>query len=393
MSAADHECDRPAGTDVRQSVRAVLDPELNDTSVSLDILRIVAAQLVVIGHAISFFGVASRFSPPNFPYIQNIGVIVFFVLSGFVIGHALVRGLSDPSYGLINFVIDRTARIYSAYLPALLVIAAIDGALLSYVNFQYEAYLGWNNFLGNTVMLQNYLGPFEGVPSYGSAGHLWSVAVEFHIYLFVGAFVFAVVGRNWWWGCLLAAVASPVPLAFFSGDSHGLPGTGLFILWLLGFSIYYACHAGVGIRVPKELLFASVMVFGIIWFHQTVPGTEYKIKNYAIVAMAFLALVLATQKTSHFSSMSRLRSLIRFCANYSFSLYLLHHSILYCLSRIWPSGAEIGAIIGILLSNALAIPFAYCTEFRHKILAEWLRRISHRTQQRVADVLQLKVRG
>ncbi len=362
------------GTDVRQFERAVLDPERNDTSISLDLLRIVAAQLVVIGHAVSFFGVASRFGPPSFPYIQNIGVIIFFVLSGFVIAHALVRGLSDLSYGLTDFVIDRASRIYSAYLPALFVIALIDGALLYYVDFQYEAYLGWNNFLGNIVMLQNYLGPFEGFPSYGSAGHLWSVAVEFHIYLFVGSFAFAVVGRNWWWGCLLAVVAAPVPLAFFSGESHGLPGTGLFTLWLLGFSIYYLFRAGVGAKIPKIAAFAAVLVFGTIWLRQTIPGAEYSIENYALAAIAFLAFVLATQQTCRFSGMPRSRRWIRFFANYSFSLYLLHHSILYCLSRIWPSGAELGAIVGILISNALAIPFAYYTEFRHKALAEWLKR-------------------
>lgn len=254
-----------------------------------------------------------------------------------------------------------------------MVIAGIDAALLYTVGIDYENYLGWRNFIGNALMLQNYLGPFQGVPAYGSGGHLWSLAVEFHIYLFVGAFVFVVLGRQRWLGCLLAVVSAPMPLVFFSGESHGLPGTGLFILWLLGFAIYYICRAGLGRGIPVILLVVATTAFCMIWLRRTVPGNEYRIENYTIVAMAFLSLVMATQRMRLFSKIPVWRNWARFAANYSFSLYLLHHSILFCVSRIWPSGAEFGALSGILISNAVAIPFAYYTEFRHKALAAWLR--------------------
>ena len=376
-AVSNHDSDDPISarvTDASLFNRAVLDSKQNDTSASLDVLRILAAQLVVVGHAISFFGVASSFGPPSFPYVQNLGVIIFFVLSGFVIAHALVRGLQVPNYKLHHYLIDRTARIYSAYLPELFVIALIDWILQYYGYFQYLAHLGLKNFFGNIVMLQNYLGPFQGVPAYGSAGHLWSVAVEFHIYVFVGAFAFALVGRNWYLGCLLVLLSAPVPLAFFSAESHGLPGVGLFIIWLLGFSIYFICYNRIGLNLPRWILFSAALVVVIIWLIKTVPGAEYQQKNYALVAAAFLAFVLATQLTNRFSRTPRLGRLIRFCANYSFSLYLLHHSILYSISRIWPSSEWCGAIVGILASNAFAILFAYYTEFRHRALAEYLKR-------------------
>ena len=98
-----------------------LDPSANDTSVTLDLLRFCAAQAVCVGHSISFFGVADRLRPPMAPNMQNVGVLMFFVLSGFLIAHVLTRGIGQRSYGLAQFVIDRFARIYSAFLPALLV--------------------------------------------------------------------------------------------------------------------------------------------------------------------------------------------------------------------------------------------------------------------------------
>jgi peptidoglycan/LPS O-acetylase OafA/YrhL len=243
---------------------AVLDPERNETSVNQDLLRIATAQILIVGHQALFASCFKIRSAELFPYIQNIGAIIFFVLFGFAIAHSLVPGLSGPSYGLTDFAIDRASRICSAYLCVLSATALIDGTLRCFIDFQCEAFPGWNNFLGSVLMLQNYLDPFEGFPSYGSSRHLWSVAVEFYIYLFAISLTFAVVRRNWWRSCLFAVVAAPVPLAFFFGESHGLPGTGLFTLWLLGFAIYYFFRAGVGTRIPKVAAFAAVLVFDTI---------------------------------------------------------------------------------------------------------------------------------
>ena len=75
-----------------------LDPNSNDTSFFLDLLRFGSAQAVCVGHAIVFFGVASFLRPPRFPYLQNLGVLAFFLLSGFLIAHVLSRSERDPNY-------------------------------------------------------------------------------------------------------------------------------------------------------------------------------------------------------------------------------------------------------------------------------------------------------
>ena len=55
----------------------VLHKSKNDTSVTLDLLRAVAAQMVCVGHGISFFMPAWR--PSELPLMQNVGVLIFFV--------------------------------------------------------------------------------------------------------------------------------------------------------------------------------------------------------------------------------------------------------------------------------------------------------------------------
>ena len=92
-----------------------LDASKNDTSVVLDLLRASAAQMVCVGHAISFF--ISQWKPTEFPLMQNVGVLLFFVLSGFLITYTLLERSKNPAYSFINFVVDRFARIYSALLP------------------------------------------------------------------------------------------------------------------------------------------------------------------------------------------------------------------------------------------------------------------------------------
>ena len=60
-------------------------------SIFLDLIRGLSSQLVVVGHGISFFGIFTSFHQPNFPWIQNIAVLIFFILSGFLISYSTFR--------------------------------------------------------------------------------------------------------------------------------------------------------------------------------------------------------------------------------------------------------------------------------------------------------------
>jgi peptidoglycan/LPS O-acetylase OafA/YrhL len=76
-----------------------LNRQANDTSLSLDLLRAVAAQMVCLGHGFIFFHIAEQLRPPQFPFIQNIGVLIFFVMSGFLITATLLHNSANPDYG------------------------------------------------------------------------------------------------------------------------------------------------------------------------------------------------------------------------------------------------------------------------------------------------------
>lgn len=94
------------------------------SSVLLDLIRGVSAQLVVIGHLLSFYKVYGYKEDGGQFIIQNFGVVVFFILSGFLIAYS-VNG-KNPDYGFKEYFIDRASRIFIAFLPALVVIALLD---------------------------------------------------------------------------------------------------------------------------------------------------------------------------------------------------------------------------------------------------------------------------
>src|SRR5271170_5465690 len=222
-----------------------LDRRKNDTSIALDALRAIAAQMVCVGHGFSFFGVAGWLRPPNFPFFQNIGVLIFFVMSGFLITATLVRNSRQPDYGFCRYFIDRFARIYSGLLPALAFVAIVDG-LTIWLTSEPSIKEGYSlrAIISNLGMLEAYRGVFDhsylGAHAFGSASQFWTLAIEWHIYMFVGAAFFLAKGR----GSRLLLIA--IGLFFGQAAFHflfgsfqaGGVGQGLFALWLGGAALY-----------------------------------------------------------------------------------------------------------------------------------------------------------
>jgi peptidoglycan/LPS O-acetylase OafA/YrhL len=96
-------------------------------STVIDLIRGVSAQIVVVGHGLSYFGIFTFLHEPNFPWMQNIAVLIFFILSGFLISYSTVRrSLSDVNYGFSYYFVDRFSRIYIPFIAAIIFVLIID---------------------------------------------------------------------------------------------------------------------------------------------------------------------------------------------------------------------------------------------------------------------------
>lgn len=142
-----------------QSITAPAYTLSEGSSVTLDLIRLVSAQLVVIGHTIQGLEIFPFLQPPYAPYMQNVAVVVFFVLSGFLISYTVFSRRDRTDYDFRVYFIDRFFRIYSGYLPAIVFIIVIDSiniAAFGREGFAYADALDLKTIIGNVLMLQDY---------------------------------------------------------------------------------------------------------------------------------------------------------------------------------------------------------------------------------------------
>jgi peptidoglycan/LPS O-acetylase OafA/YrhL len=376
----------------------MLDRDKNDASALLDFLRAAAAQMVCVGHGFVFFHVAEQLRPPYFPFIQNIGVLLFFVMSGFLITATLFKNLEKPGYTFEIYFIDRFARIYSALLPALALAALIDWMTCRAVSlppnfYQYDTI---NALIANVFMLEGYRGAFPKAlqwAAFGSAAPLWTLAIEWHIYMLVGAVFF--LAKRCGSPLLLIPVAlfygqTPLHLLFGAFQTDGV-GTGLFSLWLGGsasYLLFRRCVPPLSISVPIFIGAAGV------YTAQLTPAREYAIATYPAFVVAIGSLIAISLRTRTIGA----PALIKIAANYSFTLYLIHYTILSAIAVIFDPHGWIWLLAATAVSNLAAYFLARLTEMRHRDLAALIRRhvalISKRSdyaQDIVADDSRLHV--
>lgn len=341
----------------------ILDNAKNDTSAVLDLLRALAAQAVCVGHAIMFF--RSDWMPSSLPLMQNAGVLLFFALSGFLIAHTLQKKATNPDYGFLQYALERFARIYSGLVPSLAFVMLCDAII-----GQRDSLL---SLLANLLMHQGYKGIFPNAlprEPFGSAPQLWTLAIEWHIYLSVGAAFFLFQRRG------KTALLIPILLFYGQTSSHYLwgayqpdgVGRGLFSLWIGGAATYYLTERLHIARSPA-IFFALASFCSFLAL--TGPGEEYRFVAYTLLLIAFVGVVSWSQRTNGISIVASLR--IKFFADYSFTLYLIHHTVMVATKTLFPQSGGIGLAVAVLVSNILAIILAEIGEKQHRKLLAMLQ--------------------
>lgn len=140
---------------------------------ALDGIRGLAIILVVIGHLkLSVMQTAPQ-----------VGVTLFFVLSGFLITGILVRQADSGSVNIVHFYRQRARRL----VPALFVMLAV-AALLARENW-------WDRTWPALLYVGNWPLMTQGAGALGNLDHVWSLAVEEHFYL-IWPFVIGLVSAQ-----------------------------------------------------------------------------------------------------------------------------------------------------------------------------------------------------
>jgi peptidoglycan/LPS O-acetylase OafA/YrhL len=160
-----------------------VETQTSQRNLALDSLRGFSTILIVVYHTSFVSGYTVEHADSIGAYIDrlNIGVAIFFVLSGFLIfrpfAHSLIHGSPLPKTR--NYYLKRAARILPGYWLALFVLAGLDA--LTIVNT--------SGFIRNVFIVHSFTehNVFTGIRQ------AWTLAIEMSFYVVVPAFAYGFV--------------------------------------------------------------------------------------------------------------------------------------------------------------------------------------------------------
>ncbi|WP_296000814.1 acyltransferase [Rugamonas sp.] len=299
-------------------------------SLYLDLMRFVAAVLVVIYHSNS-----RLLSVAHLPFSNHghAAVIVFFVLSGYVIAHITAQRENTP----LEYWSSRLARFYSLALPVVLLCPLLDHFGRALAPAFYEGRgtpdLIWLRMLTSLSFLNEVW--TVSIMSFSNTPY-WSLCYEMWYYI---GFAIVIFTRGRSRATLLAAVAlllGPKILLLAPVWALGvvlqrwqwlqrlppLPGA---LLWIASFAAYAGFQAAGLTDVGADLLGRIV---GPYWLRQ-LAFSKFVITDYPlalIVAANFAgARAMAPMLGPWLLPLARP---IRWLSSYTFSLYIMHQPLL-----------------------------------------------------------------
>lgn len=300
---------------------------------ALDGVRTIAVTLVIMRHCFDRPLKAIHDIPMIFQYIMSlgwVGVHLFFVLSGFLIGGGIYKTIRDGNFSFRRFYIKRFFRIIPVAFALLLIL--------------HKQYIGFNfGTISNFLFISNYTNT-------GWTAHYWSLNVEEHFYV-IFPILFLILYRIFWGNLnrILIALLSIITVSWifryyivvinpirylFASDPYTISHWQIdyFLLGVLGAILY------INNLIPKNRLLSILLWMTPVFYlilaiitAQISPHTPLSNQNPVNIALlapfyailCFLTVILtATQKnllTVFFSSPG-----FKWISILSYSMYLWH---------------------------------------------------------------------
>ncbi len=371
----------------------------------LALARWIAALAVVIAHAGQLIQISDIMVAPHGPGVyawwflagfSHQAVLVFFVMSGFLIGGDLLRRMDRTDPFLKQYMIDRFSRVYIVMVPALaygLVVDSIGRRIFPdsgiYDGAFFDGVFNPINILW-TLLQQQHI----WAPQAGTNGPLWSLACEMWYYItfplllvpftraYSTGFRFAAFACG-----ALGVIVMSIPESFF----------------LFG---YAAWTLGARVRVARRPLIKSAWLsLGV--FLATATLMRLGARGPLIVAHPFVStladigvaatfanLLLSLRFAAEGGLFADLSPIHRRLSDFSYSLYATHAPLGFF---VW---AGVGSLLGrewyralptplhwtlafALIAAAIAIAYGFSrlTEARTKQFRDFLARRPARAEQ------------
>jgi peptidoglycan/LPS O-acetylase OafA/YrhL len=351
-------------------------------SVALDILRGFAAVVVLFVHVRGATFVEFGTLPPEqktslvavlfgFTRLGQEAVLVFFVLSGFLVGGQIIDRSRKGNFDLTTYAIDRCTRIFLPLIPA-----CVLTAIVSSVVFDQRV---------SIVQLAANMSGMNGIvaPTMAHNLPLWSLSYEIWFYVCGGTLGY-LGARSTSVGALLVMAFSTVIFSILRPE--------FLMYWAFGALMTLFLKAN--FRSWLFLLGIGLALSGVVFHELAFPSKSFA--NVTLVPIevsrAFLCVgislslpFLCSRRVD--AGLDFLRKPARALSAVSYTLYLVHYPINSALDRLFSKASSItfesSAIfaVRIALCSAAAAGMYLLFERNTPILRSWLLECRKRKQK------------
>jgi peptidoglycan/LPS O-acetylase OafA/YrhL len=351
------------------------------TVVAFDVIRFVAALLVVLNHTRAMFfdsaenvnlGILGKVFY-GMTALGHQSVIVFFVLSGFLVGGNTFEKVKSKRFSGTQYWIARLSRLWTVLLPALVLSFLVD--LLTTNAFPtafvvahsdevggmflrpFAEMMTWPNYLGSALFVNTLL-----VHDPGSASQLWSLAYEWWYYVLAG-----LVAHFWvspkLTGKAVAVVIFAASVGFLAVFNPMILAYSL--LWLMGAAggaFPWICSR---LAPGRHILRVAVVLVVLAGGGGMLPGLMGDLLIGLIVALTLMA---ESSKAIYSEEASRAERGIQYTADSTYTLYCIHLPLVALASAAFVGPARwqsvgLGGILFYAMTVALLVATAHALSF------------------------------
>jgi peptidoglycan/LPS O-acetylase OafA/YrhL len=329
-------------------VNPPVDPRLRGHMLGLDGVRGVAIAMVMVLHFVGDADATNRFEAvvKRVTSFGDLGVDLFFVLSGFLITGILLDAKNRQGY-FRSFYMRRALRIFPLYYAVLFVVFFVAPLVPAFRGPDLDAARanqGWA-----WLYAVNILATVRGSFSLPYLDHFWSLAVEEHFYFVWPLVVWSCTRRTLVKVALGVAVSSLVARAIFA-ELHAAPDVALYAL--TPFRLDALCTGGfiaAFARGPDGLsvlarhantigIAAGSVLVGTYLFNRFGSRALWDILHQvrsSTFSVIFAAVILRAVTAAKGSPVARFfgTRTLRELGKYSYGLYVFHHFVSYYFIR------------------------------------------------------------
>jgi peptidoglycan/LPS O-acetylase OafA/YrhL len=282
----------------------------------IDSLRGISALLVAFTHVTGLI-LEKDHVQSNMVYyswmLGRIGVIIFFMISGFVIPYSLYNK------SIKQFVISRFFRLYPAYWLSIIAVIAVSG------------FVTLRELLTNITMFQKLFGSEDLIGVY------WTLQIELFFYFICAAlFYFGYLYKDKiiaYFYYLMLIVATGIAIERFHTDKK-LPvafplSLSVMFLGFLYRNYYYNKDAEHLNKIKKQIGIFLITIIPVAFLaYNKDYGFNEKWWQYLFSYVIAIAVFLI------YSRYNRTNTILLFFGNISFSLYLFHQVVIMLMEKM-----------------------------------------------------------